>query len=116
MVVVRQYGRLGYSPLIVLHGGPGAAGHMAPVARGLADAYRVFEPFQRKSGGEPLTVARHVTDLHDVKSSLAAYLPQLEYRELEQCGHYPWLEKATAESFFSLVREWLDRHLAALGK
>jgi pimeloyl-ACP methyl ester carboxylesterase len=51
-----------------------------------------------------------------IKSSLAAYVRQLEYQELEQCGHYPWLEKATAESFFSLVREWLDRHLAALGK
>jgi pimeloyl-ACP methyl ester carboxylesterase len=41
---------------------------------------------------------------------LRPYLPQLEYRELERCGHYPWLERATADPFFSLVSEWLARH------
>jgi pimeloyl-ACP methyl ester carboxylesterase len=61
---VREYGTSG-PPVVILHGGPGAPGYMAPVARGLADAFRVFEPFQRSSGGEPLTVARHVADLHD---------------------------------------------------
>ena len=61
----RRYGTSG--PLvIVLHGGPGAPGHMAPVARGLEDAFRVIEPFQRGSGEEPLTVARHVEDLADL--------------------------------------------------
>jgi pimeloyl-ACP methyl ester carboxylesterase len=39
---------------------------MAPVARGLADSFRVLEPWQRPRGGEPLTVARHVEDLHEV--------------------------------------------------
>jgi pimeloyl-ACP methyl ester carboxylesterase len=61
---VREYGTSG-PPVVVLHGGPGAPGYMAPVARGLADAFRVFEPFQRGSGDEPLTVARHVADLHE---------------------------------------------------
>lgn len=65
MLFVRKYGYSG--PLvIVLHGGPGAPGHMAPVARGLADLYRVREPFQRASGEERLTVAKHVEDLHEV--------------------------------------------------
>jgi len=41
---------------------------------------------------------------------LRPHLPQLEYRELERCGHYPWLERATADLFFSIVREWLARH------
>lgn len=36
---------------------------MAPVARGLADEFRVLEPFQRGSEATPLTVARHVEDL-----------------------------------------------------
>lgn len=49
--------------VIVLHGGPGTPGQMAPVARRLADAYRVLEPHQRGSGAEALTVARHVADL-----------------------------------------------------
>jgi pimeloyl-ACP methyl ester carboxylesterase len=266
MLFVREYGRSG-ALVIVLHGGPGASGHMAPVARGLSDAYRVAEPFQRKSGNERLTVARHVADLHEIinfyavgfrpallgaswgamlalayasahpssagplilvgcgtfdlvaraelertiagrmtdvirarledakqldanerlKASAEAtipiysydpltfpheedvvdarahhetwddmlrlqgegiypaafaaikvpvlmvhgtfdplpgrliakglrpYLPQLDYRELERCGHYPWLEKAAADGFFSLVREWLGQHIASRG-
>jgi pimeloyl-ACP methyl ester carboxylesterase len=40
--------------------------------------------------------------------SLRPHLPQLEYREFERCGHYPWLERATADAFFSLVLEWLS--------
>jgi pimeloyl-ACP methyl ester carboxylesterase len=246
-----------------LHGGPGAAGHMAPLARGLAGLYRVIEPFQRGSGSERLTVARHVADLHEViaacaqdcrpallgaswgamlalayaaahpgstgpivlvgcgtfdpvaraamrstvaermndeiraqlkqadqldpnermkasakatariyccdplsfphtddevdaraheetwedmlrlqaegvypaafaaikvpvlmvhgtfdphpgrltMQTLRPYLPQVEYRELTHCGHYPWLERAAADAFSSLVRDWLGRHL-----
>lgn len=66
---VRDYGTSG--PLIfVIHGGPGAPGSAAALARGLAPSFRVREPFQRGSPecagmarGEPLTVARHVADL-----------------------------------------------------
>ena len=58
---VRRYGASG-PPVAVLHGGPGAPGYMAPVARGLADAFRVAEPLQRWSGEVPLTVAMHVED------------------------------------------------------
>jgi pimeloyl-ACP methyl ester carboxylesterase len=42
---------------------------MAPVARELAGWFRVLEPLQRGSGAEPLTVARHVADLHEVVES-----------------------------------------------
>jgi pimeloyl-ACP methyl ester carboxylesterase len=42
---------------------------MAAVARGLADWFRVLEPFQRGSGSEPLTVAGHVADLHELVES-----------------------------------------------
>jgi pimeloyl-ACP methyl ester carboxylesterase len=65
---VRSYGSDGPWVLVV-HGGPGAPGHMAPVARGLQDSFRVLEPFQRGSGEEPLTVARHVADLHELVTS-----------------------------------------------
>ena len=60
---VRTYGTSGPF-VVVLHGGPGAPGYMAPVAQALADTFRVLEPMQRGSGDEPLTVARHVDDLH----------------------------------------------------
>lgn len=65
---VRQYGTSG-PHVAVLHGGPGAPGYMAPVARQLANACRVVEPMQRGSGDVPLTVARHVADLDDVLTS-----------------------------------------------
>ena len=260
MLFHRKYGDSG--PLVILlHGGPGASGHMAPVARVLADSCRVLEPFQRPSGGEPLSVARHVEDLRElvnfyapdsppallgsswgamlalayaaaypasvaslilvgcgafdpvararlqetlarrmtdevreqldraarlpnederlkasaeaetmlyayeplappmddvvdgrahretwddmlylqarglypaafasikapvlmahgtfdphpgrlIRAGLEACLPQLDYRELERCGHWPWLEKFASQEFFSLIRAWLDR-------
>jgi pimeloyl-ACP methyl ester carboxylesterase len=50
---------------------------MSAVAAGLADAYRVLEPFQRRSGGAPLTVARHVEDLHGVVSGCRPDRPVL---------------------------------------
>ena len=66
MIRIRTYGDSGTS-VVVLHGGPGAAGHMAPVARALSARCRVVEPFQRGSGTDgPLTVAQHVKDLRDV--------------------------------------------------
>ncbi len=65
LIQVRSYGDEG-PYVILLHGGPGAPGQVAPVARFLSARYRVLEPLQRLSGDIPLTVARHVLDLHDV--------------------------------------------------
>ena len=64
-ITVRTYGDSG-APVFVFHGGPGAQGSVAPVARALADAFTVFEPLQRRAGDEPLTVAGHIADLHEV--------------------------------------------------
>ena len=61
-LLVREYGSAGPT-LVLLHGGPGAPGYLAPLARGLEDKFRVLEPFQRGSGCVPLSVARHVEDL-----------------------------------------------------
>lgn len=52
--------------MAVLHGGPGAPGSAGSLARDLAEGFRVLEPLQRRSGGIPLTVARHVADLDAV--------------------------------------------------
>lgn len=60
---VRTYGTPGATPVVVLHGGPGAPGSAGPLARGLVDPLYVVEPWQRWSGEEPLTVERHVADL-----------------------------------------------------
>jgi len=70
---VRTHGSAG--PIVIaLHGGPAAAGSALDLAAGLADQFRVLEPWQRGSGAEPLTVARHVEDLHALV--LALPLPQ----------------------------------------
>lgn len=44
----RKYGKPPYS-VAVIHGGPGAAGEMAPVARELASAMGVIEPMQTEA-------------------------------------------------------------------
>src|SRR5437870_7425856 len=68
---VRTYGVRG--PLVVvLHGGPGAPGSAAGLARLLGSRFRVLEPLQRRSGAVPLTVARHVADLAEVAPEGAA--------------------------------------------
>jgi len=65
----RHYGESG--PLVlVLHGGPAAVGDVAPVAKGISVAFQAAEPWQRGSGGEPLTVAQHIADLHELASVL----------------------------------------------
>jgi len=64
-VTVRTYGAAGPA-VVVLHGGPGVAGYMAPVCRDLSIEFRVIEPLQRASGEVPLTVDRHISDLCDV--------------------------------------------------
>ena len=64
-LVVREYG-IGTEWLIALHGGPAAAGDVAPLARELGKRWHVLEPFQRGSGARRLTVAAHVQDLDDL--------------------------------------------------
>ncbi len=61
----RNYGQ-GGPAVAVLHGGPGAPGHMAAMAQQLAThGFRVLEPLQRRSGSIPLTVHQHILDQHE---------------------------------------------------
>jgi len=79
MITVREYGAakhgLGGPLVLTLHGGPGAPGSISPVARGLADRFRVLEPLQRGAGDVPLTVAQHVADLDEVIRDRAGDAP-----------------------------------------
>jgi pimeloyl-ACP methyl ester carboxylesterase len=61
--------------VVVLHGGPAAVGDAAPIARGLSDSFTAIEPWQRGSGEEPLTVARHVEDLRALITGLNSASP-----------------------------------------
>jgi pimeloyl-ACP methyl ester carboxylesterase len=65
----------------------------------------------------PVLMLHGAADPHPgemIRASLAPYIPFLEYREWERCGHYPWLEKATREEFFSVTRKWLAERLSRL--
>ena len=62
----RAHGRFPYS-VAVLHGGPGAAGEMAPVARELASSWGVLEPIQTC-----LSVDGQVAELKDVLQAQAS--------------------------------------------
>jgi pimeloyl-ACP methyl ester carboxylesterase len=52
--------------VIVLHGGPGAAGSSDAVALELSDTFKTASPWQRRRGDSPLTVDIHVQDLKDL--------------------------------------------------
>jgi pimeloyl-ACP methyl ester carboxylesterase len=44
---------------------------------------------------------------------LRAVLPQLEYVELERCGHIPWVERHARHRFLQLLEAWLLTNTAA---
>ena len=66
LIQTRHYGSNGPT-VLALHGGPAAPGYMVPVARKLAEHFRVIEPFQRPSSpDQTLSVQQHIDDLHEV--------------------------------------------------
>ena len=63
----------------------------------------------------PVLMLHGAVDPHPgkmIRASLAPYLRQLEYREWDRCGHYPWLEKSARDEFFSVLRNWLTNRLS----
>ena len=71
-------------------------------------------PAAFKSISNPVLMLHGSYDPHPggmIRDSLLPYLPQLEYVEWERCGHYPWLEKAVREDFFTHLRGWLLENL-----
>lgn len=71
---VRHYGESGPT-VVVLHGGPAAVGDVAPLAAAISGSFHAVEPWQRHSGKEPLTVARHVADLDALVTDLGRHSP-----------------------------------------
>jgi pimeloyl-ACP methyl ester carboxylesterase len=47
-----------------------------------------------------------------IHAGLKPIIPRIEYRELERCGHYPWLERRAREEFFQVLHRWLAEQLA----
>jgi pimeloyl-ACP methyl ester carboxylesterase len=62
--------------------------------------------------GVPVLMLHGAADPHPgrmIRDSLLPFLPQLEYRELDRCGHYPWRERDARDAFVRQTREWLAR-------
>jgi pimeloyl-ACP methyl ester carboxylesterase len=49
-----------------------------------------------------------------IRESLMPHIPQLEYIELDRCGHSPWIEEYARVPFFAHLRTWLLRSAAWL--
>lgn len=132
----REYGA-GRSVVVLLHGGPGAGGYLSPLARELAGPFHVLEPLQRRSGGAPLTVATHVSDLHALVREAcgeappalvghswgamlalafaAAHPGSVRSLALIGCGTFdPAAREALRAAFESRLEEGLRRRLARL--
>ncbi|MBI1817780.1 MAG: alpha/beta hydrolase [Deltaproteobacteria bacterium] len=124
-IQVRRCGSHG-PPVVVLHGGPGAPGSAAGLARAIADDFQILEPLQRRSGRVPLTVSRHVDDLSAVAprpvmligtswgamlglSFAARYPRDVSALVLVGCGTYD-------ENSRVLFRASLDQRLGAPGR
>lgn len=124
-IQVRRYGS-GGPTVVVLHGGPGAPGSAAGLAKALGEHFHVLEPLQRRSGQVSLTVSQHVEDLRAIAPrpvaivgwswgamlglSFAARYPQgVSALVLVGCGTYD--ERAR-----SLFRSRLEQRLEASGR
>jgi len=42
-----------------------------------------------------------------IYESLRPFIRRLDYRELDRCGHSPWLERFARSEFFSILKTWL---------
>ena len=42
-----------------------------------------------------------------IRDNLKQYIPQLEYREFDKCGHAPCIEKYAKDDFLRVMRNWL---------
>ncbi len=50
-----------------------------------------------------------------IRDGLLPFLPQLEYVELERCGHSPWEERYAREEFFTTMIGWLNVRAGNIG-
>lgn len=77
-----------------------------------ADAMRLqeegVEPARFSSIQCPVTLIQGADDPHPgrlIFDDLKPHIPQLEFIELEQCGHEPWLERHARERFLEIVTQ-----------
>jgi len=70
-----------------------------------------IEPASFTSIACPVTLIQGREDPHPgqmIYDDLKPYIPQLEYVELPECGHEPWLEKFARTEFVQLIHQILS--------
>lgn len=70
-----------------------------------------IEPARFVSITCPVTLIQGAQDPHPGESiyqDLKPHIPQLEYIELPDCGHEPWLEKYARDDFLNLIQHLLN--------
>jgi len=79
-----------------------------------ADALRLqaegVEPAAFASIRCPVLMLHGAEDPHPGPATfdlLRRFMPQLQYRSFERCGHKPWAERWAREPFLAALREWL---------
>jgi pimeloyl-ACP methyl ester carboxylesterase len=58
----------------------------------------------------PVLMLHGAYDPHPGKmiyATLSKHIPQMEYHELENCGHSPWQERQARKEFFMVMTNWL---------
>ncbi len=45
-----------------------------------------------------------------IHATLKRYIPHLEYHELSNCGHAPWMERRARSEYFKVLSHWLLTH------
>lgn len=100
----------GYSTIVDPYSNPGTRLDPAGHSETWADAMRLqteeIEPCRFESISCPVTLIQGREDPHPgelIYADLKPYIPQLEYIEIPQCGHEPWLELHARNEFLELV-------------
>jgi pimeloyl-ACP methyl ester carboxylesterase len=119
---LRIYGKAPYR-ITVIHGGPGAPGEMAPVARELSVQCGVLEPLQTMTTVEgqveelaavgrnihcPVVAIHGDCDPHPaegIEMPLSSVIADFRFVLLERCGHHPWYERYAKEPFYAILKQ-----------
>jgi pimeloyl-ACP methyl ester carboxylesterase len=87
-----------------------ADGHLQTWADVLRRQQEGIEPAAFAAIDCPVLMLHGAEDPHPgpaTRDVLRPHLPQLEYLELDRCGHRPWRERAARDRFHTALTEWL---------
>ena len=72
-----------------------------------------IEPQRFASITQPVLMLHGADDPHPgsaIRETLRQYIPGLEYKELPNAGHKPWLERTARDHFLATLNAWLEPH------